>query len=487
MKRVVTARDMQLMESASKLTAEALMERAGEQLANWIEHLQTSKKLDRTITLLAGLGNNAGDGFVALRHLSQRGFKVAAYEAISGKRGALSEKKKREFEAQNGHFVDKLPENGILLDGVFGSGFHGPLTKPLKALFDKVNRSKMYRIAIDVPSGLDCTTGEADGAIQADATLTIEVPKLGFFLLDGWNYVGELHILPIGLEKSAIQTECQLLEIVDIKLPTHPRNCNKYSRGHVVGIAGSPGMAGAAMLASVAAMRSGAGIVHLLHPKEMSYELAGPPWEIVRTPITSLAAAKEMIERASHCFVGPGLGRDNDNFLKAIFPLCRDKAILDADCLNWLSEQKKGFGSLPEAILTPHMGEMKRLLKTKKEEPLTLQFLKRCQAFTEKHKTNLLLKGAPSFLFAPNAPITIMARGNRGMATAGAGDVLTGILASLRAQGLEAKEALRTGTFLHGLAGEFAAEHEGSYCMSANSIIQCLSHAFFLVSQVAHR
>jgi len=460
------------------------MERAGIAIADWIERLQHEHKLAKIATLLAGLGNNAGDGFVALRELKKRGFQVFATDALDGKRAPLAAKKEQEFIEAGGVFVDTIPASSILLDGVFGVGFHGPLSKSLQKIFKDTNSSGRFIVSIDVPSGLDSTTGDAEGAIKADVTLAIELPKLGFFLQDGWNYVGELHCLPIGLDASTIETECVWLEANDLKLPERARNCNKYTAGHVVGIAGSPGMAGAAMLASEAALKSGAGIVHLLHPESLSSEFFGPPWEIVRRPIKNSKTTKELIQKASHCFVGPGLGEEADTLLKSIWNECKDKSVLDADCLNWLSRQKGSIGPLPEAILTPHMGEMLRLLKLKKKEPLTLKFLQKCQAFAVKNTTNLLLKGAPSFLFAKGEPIVIMSRGDPGMATAGAGDVLTGILASLRAQGLSSIEALRTGTYLHGLAGEIAAKHETSQCLTASSLINYLPAAFFLLQRI---
>jgi NAD(P)H-hydrate epimerase len=465
------ASEQEALEAGARV--EDLMERAGQNIAIAVAHFIEHCNLPKKVVLLAGKGNNGGDGFTAGRELLKRGFSVHALMPTPPEKDSLCARKKEEFSTAGGSFIEEV-EDGVYLDALFGIGFEGKMEKKIEELIKTVNISPFPVLSIDIPSGLDADSGRADCVIDADMTLAIEFPKIGSFFGEGWNHVGKIQPLPIGLRTSDF--EFLMLEPQDVAplLPKIDRRRHKYEAGHVVGLAGSPGMCGAAMMASWSALRAGAGIVHLITPKEALGELSGPPWEVVRVPYTK-ARAKELLNHAKSVFVGPGLGLSK--MMSDHFADYKEKAIIDADGLNFLAKRKK-FGKLPHAILSPHIGEMRRLLDVDKEMPLSPLFLKLCEAFSQEHATNLILKGGPTFIFAHDAPACVMPFGDPGMATAGSGDVLTGILAALRAQGMQPYEAALLGTSLHAIAGEAAAAAETSYCMTATSIINFLPQAF---------
>lgn len=495
MLKVVTPEQMRAIEAQSisaGVTQESLMEQAGKQTATWVANFVKEKQLPPKAFCVAGKGNNGGDGYVVARYLLQLGFSVQVMQVGLLDPNGLVKKQRRRYEARGGkvhdldHGTMPLPQEGVIVDALFGTGFRGKADEKSLQIIRSLNQLHLPIISVDVPSGLDAETGHVDGeAIMATVTCTMELAKTGFFFAEGFNHVGEVICLPIGLANAtnASTASLMLLEESDVKplLPKITRSRHKYEAGHVVGLAGSHGMTGAALLASYAALRAGAGIVHLLHREDCNFEFVGSPLEIVRVPYLAedIGILRHWLERANASFIGPGLGTHDKQaqLLEALWPDLHSKMVIDADALNWLSSAKgKKFGPLPQAILTPHLGELQRFLLTK--EPVSLQLLSTCQTLVDENSTNLVLKGGPSFLFSANEVPVVMMRGDPGMATAGSGDVLTGILASLLAQGLSAREAMLLGTYLHGLAGELAAAEETSYCMVASSITSYLSTAY---------
>ena len=505
MRPIVSSEQMRKIEEraiGSGISQEMLMEEAGLKLALHIAKYTLSNHISQKILVLAGKGNNGGDAYVASRHLLQRGFSVVVWQLFKVEKKSLLEKQKARFEALGGivetpgHTVLEKPDAGLIIDGIFGSGFHGVLDLQMVSFIKSVNSWKLPIIAIDIPSGLDSSTGEnSEHAIMATCTLTLEFPKVGFFLRNGWNTVGKLVCLPIGLLDFSqnIDASFSLLEEDDVKklVPAIVRNRHKYSRGHVVAVAGSHGMVGASLMGSWAALRAGAGIVHLLYNQTQFAEVSGPPWEIVRLPYKEgdFHTVKQWINKATSCFIGPGLGssKEAESLLEALWQNFKDKSIIDADALNWLSRQEKSFGPVPKSILTPHIGEMQRLLQSQTKEPITIEFLNKVQAFVEENQANLVLKGAPTFLFSYDKKPIVMPRGDPGMATAGSGDVLTGILAALLAQNLMPSDAMQLGTYLHAMAGEVAAKEETSYAMTASSIIQFIPRAWKALITYNHK
>ncbi len=495
MLRVVSPDEMKQIEKTAiddGTTAETLMEQAGKECAAYISSYVKENALALSAFIITGTGNNGGDGYVIARYLLQDGFTVQVAQAGTLDPASLIRKQRRRYEARGGRVVDieqaelTLAHDGVIVDALFGTGFHGKQQEHTIRIIQAINASPLLTFAVDVPSGLNATTGLVDDvAVKADITCTMEYPKLGFFFEDGWNHVGKVISLPIGLQKAATSVPCSLLalETADVAslLPTVCRSRHKYEAGHVVALAGSHGMAGAAIMSSLAAIRSGAGIVHLLHPEEYSMEFIGEPREVVRIayPNDEYTTIGYWLEKATAAFIGPGLGtsKKQEVMLEALWKNCKGKTVFDADALTWLAKSRgTKFGPLPNAILTPHLGELHRFFPEK--EPISLKLLKKCQQLVNENQTNLILKGGPSFLFSHEKTAIVLMQGDAGMATAGAGDVLTGILAALLSQGLTARDAMLLGAYLHGTAGQYAAQEETSYCLIASSIIANLPKAF---------
>ncbi len=460
------------------------MEGAGRGIAlathNYIEEHHYPKQ----ITLLCGKGNNGGDAFVAGCYLLQEGYHVQAIQLDSlDKCSPLCKKNGERFIEMGGKVSNQIKFSGLILDGIFGTGFKGKVSAPYSLLIETANQSKCPILAIDIPSGLNGTTGEVEGlAIHANLTLFLGLPKTGFFLRDGWNTVGSLQKVDFGLPPNLIDqadTNLHVLTHVKSLIPPMKRNRHKYQSGYVAGLAGSPTMPGAALLSCLAAFRGGSGMVRLFYPQGMESALSASPYELIKIPYSfeNLNDILENFQKAGAIFAGPGLGRNNDTqkLLESLIPSLKQPCVLDADALTLFAE--KPYKLPPQVIMTPHTGEMERLLKA--EVHLDEETLKKCQYFAEENQVTLLLKGAPTFIFHPASPIYVNPTGDPGMATAGSGDVLTGLLASLLSQKLSCHCAAMLGVFLHGLAGECAAKKRGtSIGIMATDIIDCFADAF---------
>ena len=488
--KIVSSKQMAQLEEraySNGASEEEFMEQAGKGIAEATDYFVSKHKLSKNILLLCGKGNNGGDAYVAGTYLLKKNYNVTAFQVTSIDQATpLCKKKYKRFLSSGGQSqeIDQsqkliLPMEGVILDGLFGTGFKGAVKEPFASIIHQANNSNLPIIAIDIPSGLCGETGIVEGeAIQAKETFFLGLPKLGFFLQDGWNHVGKLHPIDFGLPKQLIEELEADMTMTDPEcmkplLPPIVNNRHKYQAGLVVGLAGSPGMSGAAILSSTAALRGGAGIVRLLHPIGMEAEFTSSPHELIKIPYPFDEHEKilETLNAGKANFIGPGMGRNSTAraLLQAIFPRLEKPCVIDADALTIIAEDKL---NLPKgAVLTPHVGEMIRLLKISAPRPSTMEFLETCQEYVEKKNTTLVLKGGPSFIFHPGNPIVVNSYGDPGMATAGSGDVLTGLIASLLAQGLTQYNAAKLGVFLHGVSGENAAEKKTSYCMIASDII----------------
>lgn len=466
------------------------MEEAGSGVALIVHDYAERNETDRVIIIICGKGNNGGDAYVTGIHLMHLEYEVYAVQvAPIAECTPLCRQNYERFMNEGGRLAETLqefPTSGIIVDGLFGTGFHGPVEEPYAAIIALANHSELPIIAIDIPSGLNGETGLTDGeAIIATETAFLGLPKTGFFLNDGWNHVGKLRYVDYGLPKQYID-ECSTNflmlshDLLKPLMPTMKRNRHKYEAGYVVGLAGSPTMPGAAMLSSLAALRGGAGIVKLLHPVGMDAELSTSPYELIRVPYRyeDVDSILKLLNQASATFIGPGMGQSPQakKLLLSLLPKLEKPCVLDADALTIIAEEN---ALLPKhAVLTPHHGEMMRLLKTKEKLTLSIPHLETCRAYAEANEITLVLKGGPTFLFHPNEPYFVNPTGDPGMATAGSGDVLTGLIAALLAQGLQPKDAAALGVFLHGLAGEIACDDTSSYCMISSDIIFRFPEAF---------
>lgn len=460
------------------------MENAGKGIALAVHRFIEEHKLPPKVWLLCGKGNNGGDAFVAGRYLLEKNYSVTAVQTEELQNcSPLCKENGLLFISRGGERIQQIfqfNENGLILDGIFGTGFKGQITGLYASLINTANKSKLPILSIDIASGLNGSNGETSSeVIHATQTIFLGLPKIGFFLENGWNITGKLSYVDFGLSKSIIERAESSFELITETiaselLPAIKRNRYKYETGSVAVLAGSPGMPGAALLASLAAFRGGCGIVRLLHPTKMLNELSNSPYELIKIPYEheELDEAIEIIGKAKASLIGPGLGRDEKtrSLLRTLVPRLNHPCIIDADALLCIAE---GVFKIPKnAILTPHTGEMQALLKSENPIHRSLKDLRDCQNYAEENKVTLILKGAPSFIFHPNKPIFVNSTGDPGMATAGSGDVLAGLLSALLSQGLTCHHAAILGVYLHGRAGELAAKaHQTSYGVMAEDLI----------------
>lgn len=498
--KVVSSKQMTLLEAAAYRDGSSesdFMEEAGSGVALVVHDYAERFQLDKQAVLLCGKGNNAGDAYVAGIHLLHLDYEVLAIQIASlDECSHLCKENYRRFLDEGGrirHFSSfeelSFPLHGVIIDGIFGTGFHGEVEEPYATVIDIANRSNLPIIAVDIPSGLDGELGKASNkCICAVETAYLGLPKTGFFLKDGWNFIGKLRYVDFGLPANYIEestSDFLMLTKEDLypQLPTLVRNRHKYQAGYVVGWAGSPEMPGAALLASQAALRGGAGMMRLLYPQGMENSLNNGALEIIKTSFDphDPQTLVEWFHKASALFIGPGLGRSETvmNLFRSILPTFQKPCVIDADALFFLSEGDAVIP--PNAVLTPHLGELLRLTKFQEPQGIDKEFLAKVQRFVEEKDCTLVLKGGPSFIFHPGMPIAISPAGDPGMATAGSGDVLTGLIAALLAQGLSPHTAACLGVYIHGLAGEHAALEMTSYCMTAGDILFYFPEGFRLI------
>jgi ADP-dependent NAD(P)H-hydrate dehydratase / NAD(P)H-hydrate epimerase len=495
--KVVSSKQMALLESQAYRDGASetdFMEEAGTGIALIVHDFIETYHPVRHVTLLCGSGNNGGDAYVAGINLLHLDYEVTAYQLHPiNESSNLCRENHYRFVNEGGRVlqISNIEEvvfnSSVIIDGIFGTGFHGKVEEPIASVIEKANASKLPIIAVDIPTGLDGQTGIVQGsAIIATITAFLGLPKTGFFLNDGWKYVGKLTYVDFGLPKEYIETaEPDLIMLSpDMMQPVMPpivRNRNKYQAGHVIGLAGSHNMPGAGILSSLSALRGGAGIVRLLHPEGMQAELAMSPYELIKVPYQYDHPEEivTLMNQASATFVGPGLGKTPEvrKMLRYVLPKLTKPCVIDADALTILSEEDI---RLPEhTVLTPHTGEAKRLMHLS-EITINMDLLKKCQDYATEKNVTFVLKGGPTFIFQANQPMMVNPRGDPGMATAGSGDVLTGLIAALLAQGLSTHDAAALGVYLHGISGEFAADELTSYCMNATDIINFFPDAFLL-------
>lgn len=495
--KVVTPKEMAQLESLAfqegALEAD-FMEKAGRGIALRVHDYIQEHKLGKHLLLLCGKGNNAGDAYVAGVFLLHMGYEVQALQMVKiADCSPLCQHSYARFFSAHGIIIDEADLNepffasyDLIIDGLFGTGFRGQVNEPFSSAIHFANQSLRPIISIDIPSGLNGETGEVNNeAIQAVETTFLGLPKQGFFFRQGWNQTGRLVFIDFELpEKIVYSAKSSFLmlssQMIRPLLPPVIRNRHKYQAGYVVGLAGSPEMPGAAMLASVASLKGGAGIVRLLHPKGMQNELALSAYEIIKTcyEINHPDKILDYLHQSSAAFIGPGLGKSKEaqQLLKTILPQLEIPCVIDADALDFLAKEE--IQPPVNSILTPHLGEMMRLLKLTTTPAIDEELLKRCQDYAESKQITLLLKGGPSWIFHPQESIIVNPYGDPGMATAGSGDVLTGLLAALLAQGLRTRETAALGLFLHGFAGQCASDELTPYCMMASDIISHFPQAF---------
>ncbi len=498
--KVISAKNMSKLEGlayARGCQELEFMESAGSAIADHAQQFIEQRRLSHVVTLLAGKGNNGGDAYVAGCKLLQKGFRVIALHLYSiDQCGPLCRHQKERFEALGGEirFVHEskqmiFEKEGIILDGLVGTGFKGAAKDVLADMIAAANNACLPILSIDIPSGLCGNTGKVESiAIRATQTIYLELPKLGFFLEEGWNHVGDLVKATFGLPLDLIEEVIPDAFLVDqedqffdlLSFPSMKRNRNKYDAGYVLVVAGSRSMVGAGILSSYSALKSGAGLVRWFYPEEIESLVAMAPLEVIKQPLENSELFFQEMKRAKSLIIGPGMGRDKieRKKIKNLLSHCKIPSVIDADALFFLSKNPS-FAVPSNAVLTPHTGEMKRLLEAHalSDRPL----LEAGTALAQKKKATILLKGAPNFLFSPNETPHILPFGNPGMATAGTGDVLAGVIGALLSQGFTPFKAAMMGCYLHGTAGDFAAKEKTVFCLTAQDILESLPKAFALL------
>ena len=472
-----------------------LMERAAKALTGAI----TSKWHNTTpIIIFAGPGNNGGDALAVGRMLIDQGYDVRAYLfnvsgslspdcSINKKR--LQDKKSRALIEVTQEFEPpQLEADMLVVDGLFGSGLNKPLAGGFASLVKYINASPAQVVSIDVPSGLmteDNTYNVRANIIRANQTLTIQQPKLSFLFPENQEFIGEVRTLDIRLSKEGIEkieANYTLLEENDIRSRLLRRDpfAHKGKMGNALIIAGSYGMGGASVLATKACFRVGAGKVTTHTPKRNSMILQTcVPEAIIQfdreETIFSEAVDTEDFNAVG---IGPGLGTSEQTAIALIAQLRRTQCplVADADALNILANRRAWLQQLPAGIImTPHPKEFDRLEGHSND---SYERLMKARDLAERLQAYVLLKGHHTSLCLPDGHIMFNSTGNAGMATAGSGDVLTGIITGLLARGYKREDACIVGMYLHGLAGDIAARELGEESVMASDLIHYLPYAF---------
>lgn len=432
----------------------------------------------RHIVVLAGAGNNGGDAFLLGTLARQSGFAVDAF-ALAGKPGADALRARLIFVAAGGRVVEadentEIPSADVCVDGLFGTGLKRPVHGIAGRLIERLNASALPVLALDLPSGLDADSGSQLGtAVRADATISFVGWKRGQFTADGEDCCGSRTLATLDIPEKAYAdcaADAELLDdsIGNLLLPRRG-NSNKSSFGHVLAIGGDTGMGGAIRLSGEAALRCGAGLVSVATRPANVFVLNAARPELMVHGVDESVALLPLLERANVVAIGPGMGQGAWGHALFEATLVSGKpAVIDADALNLLARSPRKLP--PACVLTPHPGEAARLLGC---DTSTIQ-RDRYAAVRElavRHAATVVLKGAGSLIAGPDGRTFVCPWGNPGMASGGMGDLLTGVIAALLAQGLSAVDAARLGVALHARAGDCAAGNAPRGLMASDLLL----------------
>lgn len=477
--------------SNEPISSANLVERAATACYKWLlgKNYGTS-----TFHIFCGKGNNGGDGLAMARMLIGHGCTVSVYILEFGKPGTadfqLNLEKLHQHTSdihfiQSADFFPAIPATDIIIDALFGSGLNKPLEGIAAALATHINNSHAVTVSIDLPSGLFAdTSSKGHCIVKATHTLSFQNYKLAFLLAENESYFGEVHLLNIGLHPGFANEEPATTELVDeslIKAIYKPRTAfaHKGTYGHAAIIAGSRGMMGAAVLATSACLRSGVGKLTAYIPK------CG--YTVLQTTVPeamSLVAGEDYmisapgLKQFNAVGLGPGIGihPSHTALIKEVFNNTNSALVIDADALNILSANQELLKAIPAgSVITPHPKEFDRLFGSTANDAERLQ---RARQKAKELNIYIVLKGHYSFTCTPEGMGYFNSTGNAGMATAGSGDVLTGIITGLLAQGYPSPEACILGVYLHGLAGDIAAVKHSPEAMIAGDIIRSMGDAF---------
>jgi NAD(P)H-hydrate epimerase len=479
-----------------------LVERAAMVFVNEFCRQFTSRQ--NRIHVFAGQGNNGADALAVSRMLTEKGYHVFTYLINPSNMLApdCEENKRRIKDVENSQFTEVIKEfappvltkQDLVIDGLFGSGLNRPVEGGFAKIIKYINLSESTVVSIDIPSGLfgeDNRNNHPQSIIQADFTYTFEFPKLSFLMPENVDYVGEWKVLPTGIHPDALKntkSNYKLITDEDIPFFMRPRQrfTHKGDYGHAVLIAGGKGKMGAAILAASACLRSGAGLLtaHVPGRGENMMQISLPEAMVSLDANNDHISELPDISKYDAVGIGPGIGTENrtaDAFEMLLQTIGGKPLVIDADALNIIAQKTELLKLLPEGtVLTPHCGEFDRIAGPSETGYERIQ---KAREIANEQKTCIILKGAYTAVCIPSGKVFFNTTGNSGMATAGSGDVLTGILLGLLAQGYSFETASVIGVYIHGLAGDLAARALSQESMLAGDLVKMLGKAFLLQSQ----
>jgi NAD(P)H-hydrate epimerase len=505
-----------LMEAAARETAEFADKIIKEKLLNSVNYYQRPEKEkinNFKITILVGKGNNGGDGLAAARILADKGYRVEI--VLAGSVENLSGVNKKNFELCLYHnleycqydelnskkLLSKLKHSDFMIDALLGTGIKGQVRGNSKEIIALINQAAEEDgkkvLAVDIPSGINGKDGSAAGrAVKADYTVTMAAYKRGLLLYPGSDYAGRVEVVDIGIKEEVIAKNSEGLKLftkieASALLPERENNSHKGTFGKIAFLAGSRGMGGAPLLSSEAALRSGSGLVYLLTADEVETGIANQLKELVSIPLASrdgiiaeqsLAKILDFSAKVDLLAAGPGLGNNEatQKVIRGILENLSLPLVLDADALNSIKDLNLLKQYDGEILITPHPGEMARLLDKSITE-INQNRIKTATDFAKKYKVNIILKGAATVTAAADGRAYLNQTGTNGMAAAGSGDVLTGIVSALIGQGMPIFEAAALAVYVHGRSGELAAEKKSDFGLKSGDLIDFLPEIWKLL------
>ncbi len=507
LKPVLTAEQMSAVDRITiddiGIAGIVLMENAGRKIVECVNRMIGTVH-GKQIMVLCGKGNNGGDGYVVARYLASSGADVRV--VLAGDAAALRGDAKTNFDILTQLGIDVLQvkkrehlsafsKPDLVVDAILGTGVTGAPKPPVDLLVEAANKFGAPVLAVDLPTGINSNTGQVyRPGISADVTVTVGAIKQGLLFSPAREHAGQVRVADIGFPETVIAgiepgTFYVTSDYYRNVLPKRNKTLYKNRSGQVFVLAGSPGLSGAASLCSEATIRSGAGLAVLGIPAGLNAVMEQKLTEVMTTPLpetahgsVSFAAKKiiaEKIEWADAVAAGPGLAvtSDTTRLVKWLVKHSRTALVLDADALNCLAGEAELLQSAKASvILTPHAGELARLVGRKRED-LLADPVSTVRQVSQELSCILVLKGAPTVVGSPDGDVFINSTGNPGMATGGTGDVLTGVIASLLAQGLQPIDAAVAGVFVHGMAGDIVAKKVGQAGLIASDVVAQLPAA----------
>lgn len=506
--KLVTAEEMRRLDRAATerfgIPSLLLMEHAAIGVTREIER-RYGDLAGRRVLILAGKGRNGGDGLAVGRLLLRRGARVEALlvfgrEGLRGDAGlqvTMAEQHGiplRDLSKKNDP-AGALEQADVVVDAIFGTGLSAPVTGTAAEAIEAANRSGKPVVAVDLPSGIHADTGAILGAaVRAALTVTLGLPKRGLYLHPGSEYAGVVTVADIGIPPEAVLAESIAVSLIEPEearawLPPRPANAHKGTFGHVLVAAGSLGKTGAAAMTSVACLRSGAGLATLALPASLNAAMEQKLTEVMTLPLPETKGqsvsleAEPLILRAlegkAALAIGPGLSTDpqTQDLVRRLLPMLRIPTVVDADALNALAGHLDVLNAArAPLILTPHPGEMARLCGTTAEE-VQRDRMGAAERLARTYRVWVVLKGAHTVVASPDGALRVVPIASSALATAGAGDVLTGVIAGLLAQGAAPFDAAAAGSYLHAMAGTIVAEARGPVGVLAGDLLEALPRA----------